>query len=247
MIDHISIAVSDLERATRFYEAVLGTLGMAKVRAWPAAVGFGKTYPEFWINHRPNMVPVADDSGVHICFFGANTCYWRVRFEPDPVTLEPDAVIVCYKTAQSGPADPSGHATSSWRDSTSVNTPENALIGVQYIGDHDSFFFPWRVSAEFAQHRLYRNTGLEYLPPGAYIMQASAPSLVLRQPAKISLKAGVQTLNLLLTVEGEKQQVTIEENAEHLAKGRRRFCGPFDTSSVPSGLQASPGDANVTR
>src|ERR1700687_4507339 len=35
------------------------------------------------------------------------------------------------------------------------------------------------------------------LPPGAYIMQASAPSLVLRQPAKISLKAGVQTLNLL--------------------------------------------------
>ena len=67
MIDHISIAVSDLARASRFYEAVLGTLGMAKVRAWPAAVGFGKAYPEFWINHRPNMTPVADDSGVHIC------------------------------------------------------------------------------------------------------------------------------------------------------------------------------------
>ena len=67
MIDHISIAVSDLERATKFYQAVLGTLGMGKVRAWPAAVGFGKAYPEFWLNHRPGMVPIADDSGVHIC------------------------------------------------------------------------------------------------------------------------------------------------------------------------------------
>jgi catechol 2,3-dioxygenase-like lactoylglutathione lyase family enzyme len=67
MIDHISIAVSDLERATSFYEAVLGTLGMAKLRTWPAAAGFGKAYPEFWLNHRPGMAPVAADSGVHIC------------------------------------------------------------------------------------------------------------------------------------------------------------------------------------
>jgi catechol 2,3-dioxygenase-like lactoylglutathione lyase family enzyme len=67
MIDHISIAVGDLERATRFYEAVLGTLGMAKLRTWPAAAGFGKVYPEFWLNHRPAMSPIANDSGVHIC------------------------------------------------------------------------------------------------------------------------------------------------------------------------------------
>ena len=67
MIDHISIAVSDLKRATRFYEAVLGTLGMTKLRTWPAAAGFGKAYPEFWLNHRPGMAPIADDSGVHIC------------------------------------------------------------------------------------------------------------------------------------------------------------------------------------
>ena len=67
MIDHISIAVSDLERATKFYEAVLGTLGMTKLRTWPASTGFGKAYPEFWLNHRPNMAPVAADSGAHIC------------------------------------------------------------------------------------------------------------------------------------------------------------------------------------
>jgi hypothetical protein len=126
-------------------------------------------HDEYWSQEMRDAVTAARDAGVHICFFGSNTCYWRIRFEPDPITQEPDAVIVCYKSAQSGPADPSGHATSSWRDSSSVNTPENGLVGIQYIGDHDSFFFPWRVNAELAQHRLYRNTGLEHLPAGSYI------------------------------------------------------------------------------
>jgi hypothetical protein len=126
-------------------------------------------HDEYWSQEMRDAVTAARDAGVHICFFGSNTCYWRIRFEPDPATQEPDTVIVCYKTAQSGPADPSGHATSTWRDSVSVNTPENGLVGLQYIGDHDSFFFPWRVSAELAQHRLYRNTGLEHLPPGSYV------------------------------------------------------------------------------
>ena len=71
MIDHVSIAVRDLRRhgATRFYDArCWPTLGMTKLREWPdAAVGFGKKYPEFWINRRADMAPVAADSGVHIC------------------------------------------------------------------------------------------------------------------------------------------------------------------------------------
>jgi catechol 2,3-dioxygenase-like lactoylglutathione lyase family enzyme len=68
MIDHISLAVRDLKRATAFYAAVLATLGQKKLREWPdAAVGFGKKYPEFWINVRDTMDRVADDSGVHIC------------------------------------------------------------------------------------------------------------------------------------------------------------------------------------
>ena len=33
----------------------------------PATVGFGKTYPEFWINLRAGMAQVAPESGVHIC------------------------------------------------------------------------------------------------------------------------------------------------------------------------------------
>ena len=44
------------------------------MREWPdAAIGFGKKYPEFWINARGAMDRVADDSGVHICLRAPDT------------------------------------------------------------------------------------------------------------------------------------------------------------------------------
>ena len=68
MIDHISVAVRDLAEGERFYAAILAPLGLAKLREWPgSAIGFGKKYPEFWINRRAGMERVAEDSGVHIC------------------------------------------------------------------------------------------------------------------------------------------------------------------------------------
>jgi catechol 2,3-dioxygenase-like lactoylglutathione lyase family enzyme len=74
MIDHVSLAVSNLERAARFYEPLLATLGMAKLREWPdRAIGYGKTYPEFWINRRTGMDLVAEDSGVHIALRAPST------------------------------------------------------------------------------------------------------------------------------------------------------------------------------
>ncbi len=66
MIDHVSVPVSELERSTAFYEAVLGALGYEKLETRPATIAFGRKYSEFWINHRPWMKPVEDDSGMHI-------------------------------------------------------------------------------------------------------------------------------------------------------------------------------------
>ena len=65
MIDHVSVAVRDLDKAARFYQAMLGTIGYATLEKRPHTIGFGKTYPEFWINLRADMVPVADDCGAH--------------------------------------------------------------------------------------------------------------------------------------------------------------------------------------
>ena len=74
MIDHISVAVRDLAKGEQFYTAALSPLGLSKLREWPnATIGFGKKYPEFWINRRDAMDRIADDSGVHICLRASDT------------------------------------------------------------------------------------------------------------------------------------------------------------------------------
>lgn len=66
MIDHVSIAVRDLAASTTFYEAVLATIGHAKLVVRSGTVGFGKSYPEFWLNHRPEMAKLDPENGVHV-------------------------------------------------------------------------------------------------------------------------------------------------------------------------------------
>ena len=67
MIDHVSIAVRDLAACARFYEALLATLGYSKLVTRPGTIGFGKKYPEFWLNERRTMTPADPDTGNHIC------------------------------------------------------------------------------------------------------------------------------------------------------------------------------------
>ncbi|HMH62329.1 MAG TPA: VOC family protein, partial [Bradyrhizobium sp.] len=43
MIDHVSVGVSDLERAARFYELALAPLGLSRLVTRPATIGFGKS------------------------------------------------------------------------------------------------------------------------------------------------------------------------------------------------------------
>ena len=73
MIDHISIGVSDLERSARFYEQALAPLGLVRLVTRSAAVGFGKSYSEFWINLRPAVSSVAPENGCHICLRAKST------------------------------------------------------------------------------------------------------------------------------------------------------------------------------
>jgi catechol 2,3-dioxygenase-like lactoylglutathione lyase family enzyme len=73
MIDHVSVGVADLDRAARFYEATLAALGFSQLVRRPATIGFGKAYPEFWINLRANMARVPHESGTHICMRARTT------------------------------------------------------------------------------------------------------------------------------------------------------------------------------
>ncbi|MBI3435766.1 MAG: VOC family protein [Proteobacteria bacterium] len=65
MIDHVSIAVGDLSRARAFYAAVLGALGHGVLVVRATTIGFGKAYPEFWINLRAGAEGRASADGAH--------------------------------------------------------------------------------------------------------------------------------------------------------------------------------------
>jgi catechol 2,3-dioxygenase-like lactoylglutathione lyase family enzyme len=65
MIDHVSVAVRDLDASARFYQAVLGAIGYQKLVVRPRTIGFGKSYPEFWLNLRASLAPIGADSGAH--------------------------------------------------------------------------------------------------------------------------------------------------------------------------------------
>jgi catechol 2,3-dioxygenase-like lactoylglutathione lyase family enzyme len=73
VIDHVSVEVADLERSSRFYQSALLPLGLSRLVTRPATIGFGKSYPEFWINLRAGMAQVEPGSGVHICLRAKST------------------------------------------------------------------------------------------------------------------------------------------------------------------------------
>ncbi|WP_375411147.1 VOC family protein [uncultured Bradyrhizobium sp.] len=73
MIDHVSVGVGNLQRAARFYDSTLAPLGLLRLVTRSATIGFGKSYPEFWINLRADMPPEPRRSGVHVCLRAKST------------------------------------------------------------------------------------------------------------------------------------------------------------------------------
>jgi len=66
MIDHVSLSVRDLAASAVFYERVLAPLGYAKLLERTTTVGFGKKYPELWLNLRSDMAAVSSNPGAHV-------------------------------------------------------------------------------------------------------------------------------------------------------------------------------------
>lgn len=74
IFDHVGITVSDLARATRFYDVALAPLGIRELMRIPDAVtrrgdvlGYGGARPEFWLSQGPRTVP-----HVHLAFVAAS-------------------------------------------------------------------------------------------------------------------------------------------------------------------------------
>ena len=67
MIDHVSIPVSDICKSERFYTALLSVLGYQLLDKKDGTVGYGKKYPDFWLNERKNILQNQVSDGFHVC------------------------------------------------------------------------------------------------------------------------------------------------------------------------------------
>jgi catechol 2,3-dioxygenase-like lactoylglutathione lyase family enzyme len=68
MFDHVSIGVSDLKRAGRFYDAVLKPLDVTRQVDGEGALGYGETATGLWILPVKSPVKADMESGLHFCF-----------------------------------------------------------------------------------------------------------------------------------------------------------------------------------
>jgi catechol 2,3-dioxygenase-like lactoylglutathione lyase family enzyme len=72
MLAHISIGVRQLDRALRFYDAVLATLGYQRHYTYNEGAGYGpdRQHIGLWLNvyHRQDQRPHAPSSGSHVAF-----------------------------------------------------------------------------------------------------------------------------------------------------------------------------------
>ena len=66
MIDHVSVSVADLAKSAAFYARVLEPLGLTRLVEREGTVGFGKAYPEFWLNAREGLTPQPQTTGTHV-------------------------------------------------------------------------------------------------------------------------------------------------------------------------------------
>jgi catechol 2,3-dioxygenase-like lactoylglutathione lyase family enzyme len=68
MLDHVSVGVSDLAAAKRFYDAALQPLGYRCQYEDAAMLGYGADEPAFWLNATDRPVPPDEKSGLHFSF-----------------------------------------------------------------------------------------------------------------------------------------------------------------------------------
>jgi catechol 2,3-dioxygenase-like lactoylglutathione lyase family enzyme len=69
MLHHVSVGVTNVERAAKFYDAALGALGYKRVMEFlPYAIAYGETRPEFWVQLPHNQSAATAGNGTHVGF-----------------------------------------------------------------------------------------------------------------------------------------------------------------------------------
>ncbi len=110
-------------------------------------------HDEYWSKPMYDAAQYARDRGVDLAFFGGNSVYRQVRFEPS-ASGTTNRVMVYYRSATLDPVQ-GATTTVEWRDPL-PNRPEQGLMGIQHNTSHVRQNAPYVVTA--SSHWIYRGT-----------------------------------------------------------------------------------------
>lgn len=68
IIDHLSVGVPAVDKATEFYDAVLGALGVQRLATTQAFAAYGQEAVQFLLMTPENGANYTAGNGTHICF-----------------------------------------------------------------------------------------------------------------------------------------------------------------------------------
>lgn len=68
VMSHVSLGTNDYPRAKAFYDAVLATLQIRCVMDFPGGAGYGREFPEFWVQTPFDGGRATVGNGVHVAF-----------------------------------------------------------------------------------------------------------------------------------------------------------------------------------
>lgn len=72
VLAHVSLGTNDFPRAKKFYDAVLATLQMKCLMTYDEGAGYGRDFPDFWIQLPHDGQAANPGNGTHICFGAAD-------------------------------------------------------------------------------------------------------------------------------------------------------------------------------
>ena len=67
-LSHVSLGTADLDRAVAFYDRVLAPLGIKRLDGFPGGAGWGRRWPEFWVQVPIDGRPFTVGNGTHVAF-----------------------------------------------------------------------------------------------------------------------------------------------------------------------------------
>lgn len=68
VMSHVSLGTNDYPTAKVFYDAVLATLQIKCVMDFDGGAGYGRAFPEFWIQKPHDGKEASTGNGVHVAF-----------------------------------------------------------------------------------------------------------------------------------------------------------------------------------